>query len=111
MNIEQSVNGEWNIIIWKVSKDSATLFFQLMSRIYEHGSIMLNSNRPFEEYGSLLNYNVILPLPAILGSIKSYESGSKLVGKRGPFSTAIFNLTETLISTHKYCNFKPEDLL
>ncbi len=29
----------------------ANLFFQLISRLYEHGSVILTSNKPFEEWG------------------------------------------------------------
>ncbi len=36
-----------------MTKDSANLFFQLVSKRYERGSIILNTNRPFEEWGSL----------------------------------------------------------
>ena len=31
----------------------ANLFFQLISRLYEHGSIILTSNKPFEEWGAI----------------------------------------------------------
>jgi DNA replication protein DnaC len=42
-----------------LTKDSATLFFQLVSRRYERGSIILNTNRPFEEWGSFFKDNII----------------------------------------------------
>ncbi len=31
----------------------ANLFFQLISRLYEHGSVILTSNKPFEEWGAI----------------------------------------------------------
>lgn len=31
----------------------ANLFFQLISRLYEHGSIILTTNKPFEEWGTV----------------------------------------------------------
>ena len=42
-----------------LTKDSATLFFQLVSRRYERGSIILNTNRPFEEWSSIFKDNII----------------------------------------------------
>jgi DNA replication protein DnaC len=37
----------------------ANLFFQLISRRYEHGSIILTGNKPFEEWGSIFGDDVI----------------------------------------------------
>jgi DNA replication protein DnaC len=31
----------------------ANLFFQLISRLYEHGSVILTTNKPFEEWGTV----------------------------------------------------------
>jgi DNA replication protein DnaC len=42
-----------------MTKDSANLFFQLVSKRYERGSIILNTNRPFEEWGSLFKDNIV----------------------------------------------------
>jgi len=42
-----------------LTKDSATLFFQLVSRRYERGSIILSTNRPFEEWNSIFKDNII----------------------------------------------------
>ena len=42
-----------------LTKDSATLFFQLISRRYETGSIILSTNRPFEEWSSIFKDNII----------------------------------------------------
>jgi len=37
----------------------ANLFFQLISRRYEHGSIIITSNKPFEEWGAIFGDDVI----------------------------------------------------
>lgn len=37
----------------------ATLFFQLISRRYERGSVILTSNKPFEEWGAVFGDEVI----------------------------------------------------
>jgi DNA replication protein DnaC len=37
----------------------ANLFFQLISRRYEHGSIILTGNKPFEEWGTIFGDDVI----------------------------------------------------
>jgi DNA replication protein DnaC len=37
----------------------ANLFFQLVSRCYEHGSIIVTSNKPFEEWGAIFGDDVI----------------------------------------------------
>ncbi len=42
-----------------VSHNGAILFFQLMSRRYEHASTVLTSNKGFEEWGSVLGDEVM----------------------------------------------------
>lgn len=37
----------------------ANLFFQLVSRCYEHGSVIVTSNKPFEEWGAIFGDDVI----------------------------------------------------
>lgn len=37
----------------------ANLFFQLVSRRYEHGSVIVTSNKPFEEWGAIFGDDVI----------------------------------------------------
>ena len=37
----------------------ANLFFQIVSRCYEHGSIIITSNKPFEEWGAIFGDEVI----------------------------------------------------
>jgi DNA replication protein DnaC len=36
-----------------ISRTGAMLFFQLMSRRYEHASTVLTSNKPFDEWGEI----------------------------------------------------------
>ena len=42
-----------------VSRDGAVLFFQLISRRYEHASTILTSNKGFEEWGRILGDEVM----------------------------------------------------
>src|SRR3970282_3041159 len=42
-----------------LTKDSATLFFQLVSKRSARGSIIFTTNRPFEEWGSLFKDNIV----------------------------------------------------
>lgn len=42
-----------------VSRTGAVLFFQLISRRYEHGSTVLTSNKGFEEWGEILGDEVM----------------------------------------------------
>jgi DNA replication protein DnaC len=60
-------------------KDSVTLFFQLVSRRYERGSIILNTNRPFEEWGSLFKDNIIAT--AILDRLLHHSLVFYITGK------------------------------
>jgi len=62
-----------------LTKDSATLFFQLVSRRYERGSIILNTNRPFEEWGSLFKDNIIAT--AILDRLLHHSNVFYITGK------------------------------
>ncbi|MEA3293964.1 MAG: IS21-like element helper ATPase IstB [Euryarchaeota archaeon] len=62
-----------------LTKDSATLFFQLVSRRYERGSIILNTNRPFEEWGSLFKDNIIAT--AILDRLLHHSLVLYITGK------------------------------
>ena len=38
----------------------ANLFFQLISRLYEHGSIILTTNKPFEEWGTIFGGDEVI---------------------------------------------------
>lgn len=42
-----------------VSRTGAMLFFRLMSRRYEHASMLLTSNKSFEEWGEIFGYEVM----------------------------------------------------
>ncbi len=42
-----------------VSQTGAVLFFQLMSRRYEHASTVLTSNKSFEEWGEIIGDEVM----------------------------------------------------
>ncbi|MBI2796685.1 MAG: ATP-binding protein, partial [Gemmatimonadetes bacterium] len=42
-----------------ISRTGAMLFFQLMSRRYEHASTILTSNKPFDEWGEVFGDEVM----------------------------------------------------
>ena len=42
-----------------MQKDSASLFFQLISKRYEKSSIIITSNKPFEEWGDIFGDDVV----------------------------------------------------
>lgn len=42
-----------------LSNQTAKLFFQLVSKRYERGSIIITSNKPFEEWGEIFNDEVV----------------------------------------------------
>lgn len=42
-----------------IQKDSASLFFQLISKRYEKSSIIITSNKPFEQWGDIFNDDVV----------------------------------------------------
>jgi len=42
-----------------LSNQTAKLFFQLISKRYERGSIIVTSNKPFEEWGEIFNDDVV----------------------------------------------------
>lgn len=43
----------------ELSKKTATLLFQLVSKRYEKGSILITSNKPFEEWGEIFKDDVV----------------------------------------------------
>ncbi|OVE79848.1 AAA family ATPase [bacterium I07] len=43
----------------ELSQKTATLFFQLISKRYERGSIIITSNKPFEEWGVIFQDDVV----------------------------------------------------
>lgn len=42
-----------------LSKQTAKLFFQLISKRYEKGSIIITSNKPFEQWGEIFNDDIV----------------------------------------------------
>jgi len=42
-----------------IQKEGANLFFQLISRRYEHGSVIITTNKAFEEWGEVFGDDVI----------------------------------------------------
>jgi len=42
-----------------LSKQTSKLFFQLISKRYERGSVIVTSNKPFEEWGEIFNDDVV----------------------------------------------------
>ena len=42
-----------------MQKDSASLFFQLISKRYEKSSIIITSNKPFEQWGEIFGDDVV----------------------------------------------------
>jgi len=44
---------------WPFGREEANLFFQLISTRYEHGSIVLTSNKGFGEWGELFGDSVL----------------------------------------------------
>ena len=42
-----------------MQKDAASLFFQLISKRYEKSSIIITSNKPFEQWGEIFNDDII----------------------------------------------------
>ena len=44
----------------QLSRQEAELFFQLISQHYEHGSVILTSNKYFSDWGELLSDNVLV---------------------------------------------------
>ena len=41
------------------TKQTAKLFFQLISKRYESGSIIITTNKPFEEWGEIFNDDIV----------------------------------------------------
>ena len=42
-----------------LTKQTAKLFFQLISKRYERGSVIVTSNKPFEQWGEIFNDDVV----------------------------------------------------
>ena len=42
-----------------LTKQTAKLFFQLISKRYETGSVIITTNKPFEEWGEIFNDDIV----------------------------------------------------
>ncbi len=62
-----------------LTKESAVLLFQLITRRYEHGSIILTTNRPFEEWGAIFNDTILAT--AILDRLLHHSEVFYITGK------------------------------
>jgi DNA replication protein DnaC len=68
----------------KMGKDTGSLFFQLVCRRYEKGSLILTTNCPFEEWGSIFDDSIMAT--AILDRLltgKSYRMKDYQSSKKG----------------------------
>ncbi len=63
-----------------LSKEAANLFFQLISRRYEQGSVILTSNKSFENWGEIFAGDSTLA-SAIIDRILYYSHIFQIVGK------------------------------
>ena len=57
---------------WTLTRESGNLFFQLVSRRYERGGILLTSNRAVGEWGDIFGDNVLAT--AILDRLLHHSS-------------------------------------
>jgi DNA replication protein DnaC len=71
--------GDLMVEIGRYQINRANLFFQLISRRYERGSIILTSNKPFEEWGAVFGDEVIAT--AVLDRLLHH---SHLIAINGP---------------------------
>ena len=62
-----------------LDKEGSDLFFQLISRRYEQGSIVLTTNRSFKEWGQIFNDNIVAS--AILDRLIHHCQLAKIGGK------------------------------
>lgn len=62
-----------------LDKEGSDLFFQLISRRYEQGSVVLTTNRPFKEWGLIFNDNTVAS--AILDRLIHHCQLAKIGGK------------------------------
>jgi len=63
-----------------LSKEAANLFFQLISRRYEQGTVILTSNKSFENWGEIFAGDATLA-SAIIDRILHYSHIFQIVGK------------------------------
>jgi DNA replication protein DnaC len=62
-----------------LDKEGSDLFFQLISRRYEQGSVVLTTNRSFKEWGQIFNDNIVAS--AILDRLIHHCQLAKIGGK------------------------------
>ena len=75
-----------------LSNQTAKLFFQLVSKRYERGSIIITSNKPFEDWGEIFNDEVVAS--AILDRLLHHSYPFFINGKsfRSKNMTKLFGL-------------------
>lgn len=62
----------------KIPQHSADDYFEIISRRYEHGSVIITTNKPFEQWGDIFADNILAS--AILDRIVHYSSIIKVNG-------------------------------
>lgn len=62
-----------------ISKEGANLFYQVISKKYEHTSIIITSNKPFPDWGDIFNDDVIAA--AIIDRLVHHSHIFKISGK------------------------------
>lgn len=62
-----------------ISKEGANLFYQVISKKYEHTSIIITSNKPFQDWGDIFNDDVIAA--AIIDRLVHHSHIFKISGK------------------------------
>lgn len=72
-----------------LSKQTSRLFFQLISKRYEKGSIIVTSNKPFEQWGEIFNDDIVAA--AILDRLLHHSYPFLINGK----SFRLKNITKT----------------
>ena len=72
-----------------LSKQTSRLFFQLVSKRYERGSVIITSNKPFEQWGEIFNDDIVAA--AILDRLLHHSYPFLINGK----SFRLKNITKT----------------
>lgn len=62
------------------AREEATLFFQLLVRRYERGSLIVTSNKSFEDWGEVFNDQVLAT--AILNRLLHHPTTLNIKGER-----------------------------
>ena len=77
-----------------MQKDSASLFFQLISKRYEKSSTIITSNKPFQEWGEIFSDDVIAT--AILDRLLHHSYPFLIQGKSYRMKNLLGSNTEEL---------------